>query len=304
MSNTVPTYYVQEFASNVALLLQQKGSKLRDAVTVGSYTGKQASPVEQVGATAARRRTTRYPNLDPIDVPADRRWVFPNDYDWNTLIDNMDKLRMRIDPQGAYTQSALYALGRAMDDEIITALFGTAKTGETAGTDVTFGTGLTSAGGQNVSVGIGGAASGLNVAKLREARRALMANEVDLDAEDPTCLVTSKQHDNLLNEIQVTSLDFNERPTLVDGKVTRFLGINFKHVERLTTGTDDAAGTSRAVPIFVPSGMHLGMWEDIKTDISQRKDKAGLPYQIYAYGTFGATRIEEKRIIRVWCRES
>lgn len=303
MSNTVPTYYIQEFASNVELLLQQKGSKLRDTCTVGSYTGNQASPVEQVAATAARRRTTRYPNLDPIDVPADRRWVFPEDFDWNTLIDNMDKLRMRIDPQGAYTQSALFALGRAMDDVILNNMFGAARTGNTGATVVNFGTALTTAGGQNVGVNVGGAASGLNVAKLREARRALMAAEVDMDAEEPTILVTSRQHDNLLGETAIQSLDFNERPVLVDGKVTRFMGFRVIHIERLPTGTDDAAGTSRAVPVYVKSGMHLAMWDDIKTDISQRKDKAGLPYQIYAYGTFGATRIEERRLVRIWCRE-
>jgi hypothetical protein len=47
--------------------------------------------------------------------------------------------------------------------------------------------------------------------------------------------------------------------------------------------------------------MHLGMWNDISADISQRKDLGGLPYQVYLYGTFGATRLEEKRVVQVPC---
>jgi hypothetical protein len=41
--------------------------------------------------------------------------------------------------------------------------------------------------------------------------------------------------------------------------------------------------------------MYLGIWNDIRTDVSQRKDKGGLPWQVYVYGTFGATRLEEKK---------
>jgi len=132
-----------------------------------------------------------------------------------------------------------------------------------------------------------------------------MQNEVDLDFDPIVCLVTSIQHDNLLNEIQIVSGDFNrgEKPVLVEGKVERFLGINFKHSERLITGTDDAAGTSRAVPMWAKSGMHLGIWEDIKNSVSQRHDIQGEPFQLYSLGTFGATRVEEKKVIRVWSRE-
>ena len=50
MSFQVTTAFVQQYTSNVSLLLQQRGSKLRDCVTVGSYTGKAAKVVEQIGA--------------------------------------------------------------------------------------------------------------------------------------------------------------------------------------------------------------------------------------------------------------
>lgn len=305
MSVNLVNHFVQSYSTNVQLLLQQRGSKLRSVVTNGSYVGKAASPVDQIGAIAANKVTSRFAPMPRTDAATDRRWVFPTDYDVNQLVDKFDKLRMITDVESSYNINAANALGRSMDDEIIDAFFGDAKTGENGGTTTQFGTTLSTSGGQNVSVGTGGATSGLNVAKLREAKRVLMANEVDLDNDPIICVVTARQHDNLLNEVQVVSGDFGWRdtPVLKEGRLDRFLGITFVHAERLDTGTDDASGTSRMIPVFARSGMHLGLWNDIESAITQREDVQGRPWQVYSHMTCGATRLEEKKVVRVWCRE-
>ena len=297
MSANLTTFYINQYATNVALLLQQKGSKLRECVMTGSHVGKQASPVDQIGAISATKVVGRFAAIPRTDAVLDRRWAFPVDYDVNQNIDSFDKLRLLNDPSSSYVQNAVYALGRAMDDEIISAFHGTAKTGVDGSTS----TSTLSANTVSVIQGAS-SATGLTVAKLREAKRILMANEVDFENDPVYCIVKAKQHDNLLAEAQVISLDFNEKPPLVDGMVTRFLGINIIRCERLLSGTDDQSGSSDAIPMFAKSGMYLGMWNDITTDISQRKDLQGLPWQAYAYGTFGATRLEEKKMIKIWCR--
>jgi len=129
MSQFVTTHFVQQYTTNVQILAQQKGSRFRNAVTTGSYVGKQGVPVDQFAPTVANKRGTRYPTLTPADTQTDRRWVYPSDYDWNDLIDNIDKLRMLIDPQSAYVQNGMNAMARAMDDEIISAFFANAQTG-------------------------------------------------------------------------------------------------------------------------------------------------------------------------------
>lgn len=294
MSFNVSTHFVQQYTTNVQLLLQQKGSKLRNAVTVGSYTGKAAKAIEQVGSVNAQKRTVRHGDTPLISTPADARWVFPNDYEWADLIDDQDKLRMLIDPQSSYALNGAYALGRAMDDEIIEAFFGTAKTGENGSTNTAF------PASQDVDVDVGAAAAtGLNIAKLREAKKILMANEVDIDNDPLFCVITAEQHDDLLNEAQAISLDYNTRPVLVDGKITAFMGFNFIHTERL--GAD--GNSYRRVPAFAKSGMHLGMWNDINTMISERDDK-GYATQVYVKGTFGATRTEEKKVVEIKCSEA
>lgn len=295
MSQNVPTHYAQEYASTIELLLQQRGSKLRDTVSFKAITGaKAAAVVDQIGSVEATKRTTRYPSLTPADTPTDRPWVYPSDYDWNDLVDSIDKLRMITDPTSAYAINGAYAMGRAQDREIISSYFGDRKSGENGGTTTSF------PAGQQVAVNFGAAGNvGLTVAKLREAKRLLMAAEVDLEADPLTCVVTAKQHDNLLAEIQVISLDFQEKPVMTEGKVTRFLGFNFKQTELLAV--DGSA--YRRVPAHAKSGVCLAMWNDITTDISQRKDLAGLPMQVYVYGTFGATRIEEKKVVEIKCAE-
>ncbi len=295
MSQNVPTHYAQEYASTIELLLQQRGSKLRDTVSFKAITGaKAAAVVDQIGSVEATKRTTRYPSLTPADTPTDRPWVYPSDYDWNDLVDSIDKLRMITDPTSAYAINGAYAMGRAQDREIISSYFGDRKSGENGGTTTSF------PAGQQVAVNFGAAGNvGLTVAKLREAKRLLMAAEVDLEMDPLTCVVTAKQHDNLLAEIQVISLDFQEKPVMTEGKVTRFLGFNFKQTELLAVD----GSSYRRVPAYAKSGVCLAMWNDITTDISQRKDLAGLPTQVYVYGTFGATRIEEKKVVEIKCAE-
>lgn len=293
MSFNVTTHFVQQYTTNVQLLLQQKGSKLRNAVTVGSYTGKAAKAVEQVGPVTAQKRTIRHGDTPLISTPADARWVFPTDYEWADLIDDQDKLRMLIDPQSSYAQNGAYALGRAIDDEIITSFFGDAKTGENGSTTTQF------PAGQQVAVTVGSTGNtGLNLAKLREAKKILMENEVDIDNDPLFCIISAEQHDDLLNEAQAISLDYNTKPVLVDGRITAFMGFNFIHTERLPVD----GSTHRRVAAFAQSGMHLGFWNDINTNISERADK-GYATQVYVKGTFGATRTEEKKVVEIKCAE-
>lgn len=294
MSQNLPNHFVQQYSTNIQLLLQQKGSKLRDAVLSGSHVGKQASPVDQIGAVAAQKVVSRFGPMGRVDASLDRRWVFPQDYDLPQLIDSFDKLRLLTDPSSSYVQNAVFAMGRAMDDEIIAALFGVAKTGEQGATSTNF---LPA---NQIAQNFGASGNvGLTVAKLRKAKELLMAAEVDIDTDPIYAIVTAKQHDNLLAEAQIISTEFNEKPVLVDGKVTRFLGINIIHCERLSVD----GNSYRRIPVFAKSGMYLGMWDDIKTDVDRRKDLQSMPWQAYCTGTFGATRLEEKKIIEIKCAE-
>jgi hypothetical protein len=290
MSVNLPTHYVVSYSSNINLLLQEKGSKLRPFVTEGHYVGKQASPVDQFGAIDMQPVTGRFGPMGRVDAATDRRWVFPSDFDLPQLIDTFDKLRLLTDPESTYVQNAVFAAGRQMDRLILLAALGTAKTGEAGATSTSF------TAGNEVDVATGGSNTRLNVAKLVAMQELMLANSVDLEMETPIIPLTAKDNSALMNEVQIISSDFNggERPVLKDGRIRHFMGFDFVYCQLNETVN---AGTSECnVPCWVKSGMHLGIWNDVSTSISKRHDLQSEPWQAYVYLTAGATRIEENRV--------
>lgn len=295
MSQAVTTFFVQQYTTNVQLLSQQLTSRLMNSVTHGAYVGKQGVPVDQFKPTVATKRTTRYPVLTPVEEQTDRRWVFPSDYDWNDLIDQIDKLRMLIDPQSSYVRNGTAAMNRAKDDEIIAAFFGVAKTGVDGSVSTAFPSGQILSPSEGAS-----SATGMNVEKLKAGIQLLLQNE----AWDPSsgdrisCPITAKQNRNLMDEVQVINSDYNgEKAVVNDGFVMQWGKVDFIHTERLPVN----GSAQTMVPFYVKDGMHLGLWQDISADVSQRKDLAGLPWQVYLYGTFGGTRIEEAKVVQIPC---
>jgi len=293
MSINLPSHYVSQFASNLQLLLQQEGSRLRNTVMSGDHVGKQASPVDQIGAIEMQPVSSRFAAMGRVDAAVDRRWVFPSDFDLPQLIDSFDKLRLLTDPQSSYVQNAVQAAGRQIDKLIIAAAIGTAKTGETGATSTVLPTA------QKVVVGFGAAADvGLTVAKLKEAKRLLMAADVS-PMEELYLPLGATQHDNLLSEMQIISKEFGaDSAVLKEGKIQRFLGINFIHTELAVA---NLVGGDVTLPLYAKSGMYLGIWNDIITDISQRKDIQSIPWQAYVMMTMGATRIEEEKVVQIAC---
>ena len=161
MSSQVTTAFVQQYSANIQMLSQQMGSLLRDKVRLESVVGKNAF-FDQVGSVTAQKRTSRHSDTPQIDTPHARRRVSLVDYEFADLIDDQDKVRMLIDPTSSYAQAAAFAMGRAMDDEIIAAATGTAFTGETGSTSTALPAGqkITESG-----------TDGLTIAKLREAKK-------------------------------------------------------------------------------------------------------------------------------------
>jgi hypothetical protein len=288
----VPSHYGVQYANLIQLLLQQKLSKLRPFVSIGFHKGEKASPVDQVAAIEMQEVVSRFAPMGRVDAELDRRWVYPSEFELPQLLDSFDEHKLLIDPKSKYVENAHAAANRKFDALVNTAFFAIAKTGKEGSTNTSFPSA------QQVAVNHGSSGnSGLTVAKLQKAQQLLMAAEVDLEIEMPTVLITSDENNDLLNEYKIISKDFNSTPVLVDGKIKTFMGMNFIHYERLST--DD--NSYRRVPVFVKSGMYLGIWQDMTTTISQRNDLSGLPWQAYVKLQAGATRLEEEKVVEIKC---
>ena len=293
MPDNITVASVQQYKANTELLLQQEGSRLRSFVTTGSHVGKAASIVEQFGSATAQEKTGRHSDTPLLDLSQDKRWVFPTDIEWGTLIDKEDQLRALIELTSPIARAGAAAMNRKIDDIILTAVFGTNYTGENGTTSETFGT--LGSGTYDVGVDTGGTASALNVAKLQKGIRILMtANKGEL-MEPVYGAISSYEHDSLLKEVQVANKDYGNSAVLVDGRVKRFMGVDFTLTERLTITSGN-----RLIPLWPKSGLYLGLWQDFMAEISKRADKS-YANQVYLCMTVGATRTQLGKQIRIQC---
>lgn len=294
MSIQITTAFVQQYRANVEHLVQQKGSRLRALVRAETQNAE-FEFYDRIGATTAQEVTGRHQDTPLINVPHDRRRVSLRDFDWADLIDRPDRIRMLIDPSSPYSQNAAYALGRKMDEVILDAAFGSVYTGKTGATTVTFPST------QQIAVDYveSGAAtnSGLTIAKLRKAKQILDANEVD-PTERRYIAVTAKQVTDLLKTTEVSSADYNTVRALVQGELNTFMGFEFVRTELVRTN----ASNHRRVLAWAQSGLLLAVGQDIITDIGPRRDKRNST-QVYVSASFGATRMEEEKVVEIICAE-
>lgn len=290
MSTQITTAFVEQYSANVTMLAQQMGSVLRSAVDVETIKGKNAF-FDQIGSVTAQVRSSRHGSTPQLDTPHSRRRVSLADYEWADLIDDLDKVRMLIDPTSAYAKAAAAAMGRAMDDVIIAALGGSADTGVAGGTAVA----LPST--QKVSTSAQADGSGLTIAKLRSAKFILDSN--DVDPSTPRYIVVSpKQIQDLLATTEVTSSDFNTVKALATGSLDSFLGFKFLVSNRLLlANTDD-----RLVYAFSADAIKLAIGKDVTARIDERADKS-YATQVYYSMAIGATRMEEKKVVEIPCDE-
>ena len=289
MPDSVTVASVQQYRSNVELLMQQTESRLTQGVTHGDYVGKAASVVEQFGEATAQRKTSRHADTPLMDLSQAKRWVHPLDYEWASLIDNQDKLRAIIELTSPYAQAGAAAMNRAKDDEILAMMFATNYVGENGTTTEPWDTDY------DVGVDVGGTASSINVPKLQKVVELMIrANKGEL-TESIFSAISSYEHAALLKEMQIINKDYGNSAVLVDGNVKRFMGLDFTITERLSI-----ASGNRQIPAWMKSGVYLGIWQDMMTDIGPRRDKS-MATQVYLCGTFGATRTQKGKVIKVLC---
>tara|TARA_R100000541_G_scaffold973_2_gene4838 strand:- start:1649 stop:2524 length:876 start_codon:yes stop_codon:yes gene_type:complete len=291
MSIQITTSFVEQYSSNVTMLSQQMGSKLRGSVDVETINGKNAF-FDQVGVTAAQIRTSRHGDTPQIDTPHSRRRLSLADYEWADLVDDVDKVRMLIDPTSSYAKAAASAMNRSIDDVIITAMNASASTGVAGGTS----TALPS----TQKTATSDQSDGLTIAKLLSAKKIMDDNDVDPSLKR-FIVCGPQQISDLLGTTSVTSADFNTVRALSTGEVNSFLGFEFIMSTRLNK--DSSNTTDRLVFAYTEDAIKLGMGKDISAKISERADKS-YSTQVYYCMSLGAVRMEEKKVVQIPCHEA
>lgn len=307
MASQIPDHYRIVFDDNWRFLLQQERHILEGTYEIKDCPGEVAY-FDQIGRATMNQITTRTGRTSPQDVSMPKRAVFPLPYDCVEWIDEWDKVALGDlpNPQGSMVRIHAFAANRTKDKILINAALGTAYTGKAGNVPVTFDAN------QVVAVNYvrtGSAVnSGLTLAKILQAKYLMDTANVPLVTSDRIMVVTPKQVQDLLNDVDQVSNDrYVEVKALIDGKVDTFAGFTWKVIADIATGGDMVPySTGDIRECFAYHRMEALAWakgEDVKAQIDI------LPQQSHAIQVRttlmgGATRKEEARVVEILCDES
>jgi len=298
----ITTAMKNTYQMNFTLLEQQMGSKLQNLVRRETIDGEYKY-FDFIDAADATEVFTRNADTVNEDLVYARRRISLRRFTFAPLIDTFDKLALINDPTSDIVMDALHAMGRQKDLLITEAAVGTTYGGYDGTTSYTFDTGN-----NRVAVTVrdsGSGATGMNVAKLRNAKMILDGHNVDTNIPRHIA-ITAIQMEEMLASTEVGSFDYNSVKALVQGDFSTFMGFKFVEVngEVASTGiipvTDDPY---RRVLAWAEDGILLGVGKDVKTNIQQRIDK-NFSYQIFNEMWMGSMRTSEKKVVDVLCDES
>ena len=279
MADTQNQVFAQAYSRNIMQLAQQKYSKLLNTVYIKPNVRGKTFFQDQIGEwsmSAKGGRNVATPNNDPS---LGRRMGTMVDYHDNRLLDRGDELRTISDPRSAYTIAAASSLGRKIDDVILDALGGTAKSGETGSTSVTNG---------NTYLVTNAAISLAQITAIKK-----LMDDDDVETEDRFMVVSTEVLSGLLSLEQATSSDYSAVKALVRGDVDTWMGFKWIQSTRVTSGATTGCGYA-----YHKYGLcaALGSAPLVRTD--ERSDLS-YSWQVYYELNIGAVRLEEDRVVRL-----
>jgi len=306
MSTTINAALVEQFGDTVTMLAEQTMARLRGAVRIKSVKAEMWS-AERLGGISATEVSTRFSQMSQGDINHDRRWGFIRAFDVEPLfIDQFDRLRMVVDFRSPYSRRIASALARAQDDTIIAALDGPVTVGKQGGSTTNFPGGVAN---QDVfSFSTGTTPGPLNLDTLLRAKaRLLSAEAVDNPDARVTVLLNENAWLSLLQDNRFVNGDFSRFYPLESGRLPPYLGMQFIRSQRLpeiVDGTYDGGAPANRVFMFTEDAIEFGENQAIVPDISQRKDLRLQPWQVYAWGSWGALRVEDVQVVRILARRT
>jgi hypothetical protein len=248
--------------------------------TMRTRTGVQGNTVKfpKIGKGVA---TVRVPQTDvtPLNVTYSQVTATMTDYIAAEYSDIFHQSHVNFDERRELVQVVSKSIARRMDQLCIDALNAASSP-------------------STVATGVGGAASNMNIEKLRAAAKAM--NDNNVPAEGRHLLMHSSQLDALLGETEVTSADFASVKALVRGEINSFMGFNI-----ITMGDRDEGGVPK------PSTRTCFAWHQdsmgYAESMSQKSEVNYIPektsFLVSSMFSAGAVAIDDEGIVKISCTE-
>lgn len=294
--NDPSNHYVKKFDDDIKEACQQRKSRLEGTVLSDYSVVGTSKSFDTVGTSEAQLVSARNQDIQYSNVALGRRWIDLSDYDWAEYLDSFDKLKLLNDPTNKFTAAGLNAMNRAKDRVIVAAIFGSARETTIAGATETS-TMVALGSGQKI---VNGGAN-ITMAKIRTGLEIMNIAEAGSVEEggERYFLYSSNQLTKLMADTTITSADYNTLKALQNYQVDTFMGMKWIRTELLPK-----SGNIRSCAIYAKEGIALGVGADIKTNVTQRTDKRGQPWQVYVLQSLGAVRGKDNCVVQIDCDET
>lgn len=280
MTTGASTNFITSFDTLVKKQYQGK-MKLRGAVRV--KTGVKGSthefPVINKGVA-----TPRIPQTDvtPMNVTHGKATATLEDWNAADYSDVYDLSKLNFDERQELVDCATMAIGRRLDQLIID------------GMD-------TGANSTQVAKSVGGADTGLNLAKILRAKRLMDDAGVPNDGRRHMA-VSAYAVEQGLAETEIASADYNILMPLMKGEINDFSGFRFHMIEARDEGGLDVTSNTRKNFAFHQDAVGLAVGVDLRTEVNYIPEKTST--LVNALFSAGSVVIDDNGVYEVLTHEA
>jgi len=267
----------------------QGGGKLMG--TTRRITGVTADTYKfsQMGKGMATERTAPSSDVTPMDITHNRPTCVLTDWEAPEYTDIYNKAEVNIDEVQELAKTISKALERRDDQMKINALVsGTYNATPAEGE------------GMLIDTNVGGAGTGLNLAKLIAAQERF--DDLEVEDTDRYFTISAQGKADLLNDSQLTSADYTTLKALTTGKVENLLGFNFIMIGSRGEGGLPKAGAVRDNFAWDKQAVGQAVGIDFKTRVDWIAHKSSW----LSNGIFkaGACIIDNEGVIKIQTTEA
>ncbi|WP_419786019.1 phage capsid protein [Pseudodesulfovibrio sp.] len=269
MSNNIDQAFVTEYSAIVHQAYQNRGSKMRNTVRIQSGVTGSKCVFQKIGKGAAGKKT-RHGNVPLMNL--DHSTVSCTLSDWYAaeFVDKLDEIKDKLDEKQVAADAGAWALGRKIDELLISKLEGASNV-------------------------VAEAETGLTKDKILQAFGTLNANDVADDGHR-FAVVGPHQWNELLNIQEFKSSDYaGEQYAWLKGTESRtWLGITWMFHNGLPV-----SGGTRSCFIYHRNALGLAEGQDIQAFMDWVPEKAA--HLVDHMLSAGACLIDADGVVSIQC---
>jgi hypothetical protein len=273
MASTINASFVTQYNEEVKSLFQQNGSKLLDRVNAHYNVVGVTYSFPRMASVAATTKT-RNANVTGVDPVIDAVTCTLTDSYSSIYIDKLDELKTNANIRQSFQLASVNAIGRAVDDTIITALNTATNTLPTT-------------------------AGGLTFQKLQDALTYM--NKSDVDPTDRILVIGAQQMSDALAINQLTNSQYLEIGAIAQAQVGSALGFNWVLSTRLPNTNNHLAASVTTCYAFNKKAVGVAVGQAITSEVSYIPEKVST--LINTYVSLGACKIDDLGLAKMSCSE-